>query len=291
MRKKHILFLFTLAFSMSMTTVFAREAPVVDLNHASSGDTSTYSGLEVDQEETPNAAHPAQSHQNEPMDQRVLRLERQVTNLIELNSANKIEKMQQELQQLHGQIEVQNHDLLQLKEQIKNFYQDLDQRVTKIQPDTNAAQEKAPIKVEKSAKGEDNESPTNYQSKSKELQTYETAFNLLNKKEYEKAISGFQVFVKDYPTSPYTINAHYWLGEIYYLKGKSSQASKEFQLIINNYPDNPKVADAMLKLALISMDAGNYSKAKQQLTKVQKQFPGSTAAKIASLRLKEIKLK
>jgi tol-pal system protein YbgF len=292
MTRNRILILLALTFGSINIATGNAQAPVIDLSRASSQDAPANAGLEVDQEESsPTAIRMTQRSQNEPMDQRVLRLERQVSSLIESNYASKLEKMQQDLQQLHGQIEVQNHDLIQLKEQVKSFYQDLDQRVTKLQPDINTPQDKTQLIAEKLKKTDEDSNPINYTSKSKELQTYETAFNQLNKKEYDKAISSFQNFIKNYPSSSYTINAHYWLGEIYYLKGKPAQASREFQIIVTNYPDNPKVADAMLKLALISMDAGNYVKAKQQLTKVQRQFPSSTAAKIAALRLKEIKQK
>jgi tol-pal system protein YbgF len=292
MTRNRILILLALTLGIINITTGNAQAPVIDLSRASSQDAPANAGLEVDQEEnSPTAIRMAQRSQNEPMDQRVLRLERQVSSLIEFNYTSKLEKMQQDLQQLHGQIEVQNHDLIQLKEQVKSFYQDLDQRVTKLQPNINTPQDKTQLTAEKLKKTDEDSNPINYTSKSKELQTYETAFNQLNKKEYDKAISSFQNFIKNYPSSSYTINAHYWLGEIYYLKGKPAQASREFQIIVTNYPDNPKVADAMLKLALISMDAGNYVKAKQQLTKVQRQFPSSTAAKIAALRLKEIKQK
>lgn len=289
MKKKHMLvLLMLLTVVLGAPLTVGAEAPVVDLSQAGTREMPSRQGLEIDQEEPSQRVSP--SHQSEPMDQRVLRLERQIANLNEMNFASKVEKMQQELQQLHGQIEVQSHDLTQLKEQVRNFYQDLDQRLTKNQPKIAAHAEKVELSPENSAPSEDTQ-PVTENNKKKELQTYETAFNLLNRKEYDKAINSFQSFLKSYPESTYTVNAHYWLGEIYYLKEKPELASKEFQIIVNAYPDNPKVADALLKIALIAMDAGNYSKAKQNLAKVQKQYPGSTAAKIAALRLKEIKQK
>lgn len=281
MKSKLSFILFVIISLFSSTYATGAPAPVVDHSRGSNQDNLGGStGLEIDQNES--ASHPTISHQNEPIDQRVLRLERQISNLAELNYSSKIEKIQQELAQMQGQVEVQNHDLSQLKDQLRNFYQDLDGRITKIQPEG----------VEKNTQGaEKNLKETSSASKPSELQTYEAAFSLINKKDYEKATSSFQSFIKDYPNSAYTVNAHYWLGEIYYLKEKPDQANKEFQIIINNYPENPKVADALLKVALIAMDAGNYSKAKSNLMKVQKKYPGTTAAKIATLRLKEIKNK
>lgn len=277
--------LFLIAMSLSYLPTAVAQAPVVDLSKDQSHDIMASQDLEIDQGEAVPSRSPM-THQNEPMDQRVMRLERQISNLAEMNYSSKMEKLQQELQQLQGQIEVQNHELNQIKEQLRNFYTDLDQRITKGQTandknTSSADPEKNAAKVPTASE--------NVSNKGKELQSYEAAFNLLNKKEYDQAISGFQNFIKEYPDGSYTANAHYWLGEIYFLKGKSDLARGEFQTIITKYPSNPKVADAMLKVALISMDAGNYSKAKADLLKVQKQFPNTTAAKIAALRLKEIK--
>lgn len=267
------------------------EATVVDLSTQAA---SSSQGLEVDQGE----AFPGRSmsNHNESMEQTVMRLEHQITNLTEMNLASKLEKMQQEFQQLRGQLELQSHDLAQMKEQQRNFYQDLDQRLAKLQSTStshsgSAANEKT--KTAASSVGQDKsadavDSDNNSQ---KELHAYEEAFNLLNKKQYDKAIAAFQSFIKSYPDSNYVVNAHYWVGEIFYLKAKPEQATKEFQVIISQYPSSQKVPDAMLKVALIAMDLGNYSKAKQHLLKIQKQFPGTTAAKVATLRLKEIKTK
>lgn len=291
MKSKSIIALLVLAFG-TFSTAFGRvEAPVIDLNRTSQ-DVSANQALEIDQDEPAPAR--AVTHQHEAIDQRVLRLERQVSNINDFNYATKTEKLQQEIQQLHGQLEVQSHELTQIKEQLRSFYQDLDQRLAKMQTNDTPSTVKKTATVEVNQK--ETEVPNQGSSvvettKSQELQNYETAFNFLNKKEYDKAITGFQSFVKQYPASSYTGNAHYWLGEIYYLKDKSSLANKEFQYIITNYPDNTKVADATLKLALIAMSEGNYTKAKNYLTKVQKQYPGTTAAKIATLRLKEVKQK
>lgn len=250
-------------------------------------------GLEIDQGESQYTAK-NMSNRNENVDQRVMRLERQMSNLTDINLVSKYEKMQQDMQQLRGQIEVQNHEMIQLKEQLRNFYQDLDQRLTKFgEPNINKKSASAKIvqvsNTTDAKTDEDDNTDADNPDSSTELQTYENAFNLLNKKDYDKAVSAFQSFTKSYPNSSYSVNAHYWLGEIFYLKAKPDLANKEFQIIISKYPTSQKVPDAMLKLALLSMDAGNYSKAKQHLQKLQKQFPGTTAAKAATVHLKEIK--
>jgi tol-pal system protein YbgF len=283
---KYFTYIILLTWSFGTLNVRA-EAPVVDLGKTA----QLEEGLEVDSDE-PVAIKSSFFHRGEPLDQRILRLERQITNLTEMNLATKLERIQEELQQLRGQLEVQGHELTQLKEQQRNFYQDLDKRINNLLPETSdetKSEGKHTLSASSDVKDNNTLLSSNDTNKQKELQAYETAFNLLNKKQYNRAVNAFQSFVKTYPKSNHAANAHYWLGEIFYLKGKSDLASKEFQVIVTNYPSNPKTADALLKLALVAMDTENYSKAQQYLLKIQKQFPNTTAAKVASLRLKEIK--
>lgn len=67
------------------------------------------------------------------LDQRVARVQQQVTNLINMNQTQKIASLQVQLQQLSGQIEVLGHSLKQLDDQQRSFYKTLNQRINQIQ--------------------------------------------------------------------------------------------------------------------------------------------------------------
>ena len=64
--------------------------------------------------------------------QRLTRLEQQQNNLANMNLPQQIAHLQQELAQLRGEIQVQQHDLKMLSNQQRSFYQDLDQRLAKL---------------------------------------------------------------------------------------------------------------------------------------------------------------
>ena len=51
---------------------------------------------------------------------------------------------------------------------------------------------------------------------------YNAAVSLALEKQYDQAISAFQSFVKQYPKSTYQPNANYWLGQLFYNKGKKT---------------------------------------------------------------------
>jgi tol-pal system protein YbgF len=247
-----------------LPTAFAN-APVVDLN----GD---------DQ---------AADRSSLSVEQRLNLLEQQVSNITQMNLPGKIDSLEQQVQQLNGQLEVQTHSVEALTEDQKKFYQDLDQRLTALK----TLVDKGGVTAEgsKSSKATAAVLPTDVSASPNEEKAYQTAFNLLVSKQYDKAITAFQKFLTNYPNGKYAGNAHYWLGEMYTTQNKNDLASTEFTTLITKYPKNAKASDAMLKIAIIHDQAGKHDQAKQELQKVVKQYPGTSAARLASMRLQEMK--
>jgi tol-pal system protein YbgF len=63
-------------------------------------------------------------------EQRINLLEQQVRNLTQLDPAVQINRLQTDVDRLRGQVEVQDHTIKQLTEQLRTQYQDIDQRLT-----------------------------------------------------------------------------------------------------------------------------------------------------------------
>ncbi len=80
--------------------------------------------------------------------------------------------------------------------------------------------------------------------------TYENAFSLLKKENYDVAEKEFQIFLNEYPTHSLAGNAKYWLGETYYVRGDFERAARTFAEGFKQYPDNSKTADNLLKLGM-----------------------------------------
>src|SRR5207249_4839702 len=79
-----------------------------------------------------------------------------------------------------------------------------------------------------------------------------SAFNLayndyLNGR-YELAVTGFQRFLKDFPSTSLAPNAHYWLGESYYDLKDYVRAMQSFDRVVKEYPGHEKVPSALFKL-------------------------------------------
>ncbi|MGQ0810852.1 MAG: tol-pal system protein YbgF [Nitrospiraceae bacterium] len=120
-----------------------------------------------------------------------------------------------------------------------------------------------------------------------------SAFNLayndyLNGK-YELAVSGFQRFLKDFPSTSLTPNAHYWLGESYYNMKDYVRAMQSFEHVVNEYPGNERVPASLFKLGLSAMETGDTVKSRKYLKRVIEEFSTSDEAKLAKAKLAEIR--
>jgi len=115
---------------------------------------------------------------------------------------------------------------------------------------------------------------------------YNRAVDLvLVKKQNDQAITAFQSFVKQYPDSTYQPNANYWLGQLFYNKGKKDDSAYYFAVVVKNYPKSPKAPDAMYKVGVIMQEKGQADKAKAVYQQLIKQYPTSDAAKQAQKRI------
>jgi len=225
-----------------------------------------------------------------PLEQRVQRLEKLVEGQGLVDMYLRLETLQQEVQQLRGEVEVQTNTIEGLKQRQRDLYLDIDRRLRQLE---SGAVVKPPVAVTP------NTPTTSAVSKSKPAisapsnpaaaeDAYRAAFKLLKEGRYAPATSRFKDFLKKYPSSSYADNAQYWLGEISYVTRAFKQAIVEFDKVIKNYPDSTKLADAVLKQAYCYYELKEYTKARELLTTVTTKYPHSTAANLAEKRRKRM---
>ncbi|MDF1760002.1 MAG: tol-pal system protein YbgF [Coxiellaceae bacterium] len=245
-----------------------------------------------------------------PVGQRLGQLARQVQNITAMNLPQQISDLQNQIQQLRGQLQVQSHDLKLLNTQQRSFYQDVDQRIQQLKAlvnnsgngDDSSTNSTGPASSSSSSNPSSNSNKaagsnvtsqlnSNVASQNfnlKDAQTYQTAFALVLKKKFTPAMEGLQNYLSSYPNGRYAVNAHYWLGEIYLRQSQTDKAVNEFSTVVKNYPKSNKVADSKLKIAMIHMSQGKTAIAKNEYTALKKQYPGTTAAQLASIQLQQI---
>ena len=151
-------------------------------------------------------------------DQRLGTLEGRVNQSL-LDLQRQIEKSQQELRNLRGQIEEARHQLESLQQQQRDLYGDVDRRLLVIE---NGAGGGTPV-----AGGGSTRAPDAVFAD--ESAVYGDAFAAMKAGRYEEAVRGFQMYLAKYPRGPRADNATYWLGEAQFVQSQFEGALKAFQ--------------------------------------------------------------
>ncbi len=117
-------------------------------------------------------------------------------------------------------------------------------------------------------------------------QAYRAAYQKVKDRQFDQARVALVGFVNAYPGSHYVPNAHFWLGELYYLESDLDNSRQSFSALVKGYPEHRKVADAKFKLGKVYHQLGDQAAARAMLESVLNDHPGSTAANPAREYLK-----
>ncbi len=317
--KKHII---AAGFMLTLPLVGWSEAPVVDDsdNFAIMDGRQAHEAPVVDSryddpqfESAQNDAYPTDSYSGDDgpalaKDDQVNSSNNSVTNNAKL--IDKVQGLQQEIQELRGQLEVQAHDLKLLQQQQVAFYKDLDTRLSgnasakvampnkpamdlsagikepvpkasapAVQPSvsTTAATTPMPAPV-----------PVSRANPADEQISYLAAYELVKNRRYDDALNSMNLFVQKYPRGGYTANAQYWLGELYLVKKDYAKAVEHFNVVLQQFATSSKSAASMLKVGYAYDAMGNKPEAKKYLQQVVRAYPGTPTAQLANSKLQTI---
>lgn len=106
---------------------------------------------------------------------------------------------------------------------------------------------------------------------------YEFAFELLKRKEFDKAANAFTQFVEAHPKHKLAGNAQYWLGETFYARADFERAAIAFAEGFKSYNSGPKAPDNMLKLGMSLAEIGRTDQACTAFKKLADAYPSASA--------------
>lgn len=197
-----------------------------------------------------------------------------------------IQQLQGEVRRLQGEVEEQRHEIDRLKEQGRDRYIDLDQRILDLSEKVSAQPEAANTSaggVGAGSSGSAGTATKEYrQPGAEERKAYQDIVALIrNEKKYDQAISQLYEFIDKHPEGDLTVNAYYWLGEVYLVKPQLEQAKQAFTIVATRYPDHRKAPDAVYKLGVTLDRLGESEEAKRRMNTVVRDYPNSSAAKLA----------
>jgi tol-pal system protein YbgF len=110
---------------------------------------------------------------------------------------------------------------------------------------------------------------------------YNLARQRLDQGQPAKSRELFQEFLGRFPKDELAPNAQYWLGETYYAEKKWNDAIVEFQKVLKEYKGSDKVPDALLKIGMCFQAQGDCDNAKLFYEEVMQAHKSSPLAKTA----------
>jgi tol-pal system protein YbgF len=184
--------------------------------------------------------------------------------------AQLIDSLKQDVAKLRGQVEMLANHTEILERRQKDLYVDLDNRLRRLEQTQTQLQDKL-------SQGERNAAS--------EKQAYEAALNQFKLGNYQLAITSFQAFMTNFPSSELVPSAQYWIGNAHYAMRDYKSAIAAQQKVVKLWPENPKAPDALLNIASSQSELGQSSAARETLRGLVKKYPSSSAAEQAKQRL------
>jgi tol-pal system protein YbgF len=200
------------------------------------------------------------------------------------------------LQTLTGKYEETVFGISQARERLDKLSSDLEYRLSELESKLSAAPAPAESQSAPPAKGR-NETAAATPPKAPPAQAaqqqataaaklptgsaqeqYDYAFGLLRAADYANAEVALGTFIKSHPDNSLTSNAHYWLGETYYVRGKYGDAAAAFAEGYQKFPKSSKAADNLLKLGMSLGQLNQKKEACLSFAELGNKFPDASAA-------------
>ena len=217
------------------------------------------------------------------LEQRLSRLERSMESQPLVDMLRRLERLQQDVQTMRGEMEQVNHSIEGIKKRQRDLYLDIDQRLSALETSGPAATEQ-----NDNTAGAASEGAVATADDRKELTEYQNAFEILRARRYDDAIIAFKSYIEHYPSGKYTANAKYWLGEANYVTRRFPVAIEELNKVLKDHPQSNKVQDALLKIGFSYYELQQWPEARASLQKLVDAYPNTTAGKLARKRLDQM---
>ena len=108
-------------------------------------------------------------------------------------------------------------------------------------------------------------------------------------RDYDRAIQSFRSFLRTNSESPLAPNAHYWIGDSYFMLGDYYQAILNFNDVRQRYASSDRAPAAVLKIGLAFQKMGNKTEARLAFQKVVQDYPASPEATKAKEQLQALR--
>lgn len=187
--------------------------------------------------------------------------------VMQVNQAELASKMEE----LNQNLSVSNENLSQLDAQIFNLSAKLD--------DINVA-------VKSGQSGAEN---TSEQKVLLPSDIFNEAKNHLNKQAYDLAVTGFKLYIEQYPEGENIEQAYIYMGDAYFAQEQAKPAAIAYATVLQKFPESKIIPTARLKYARSIIPLGKTEEAKRYFSSVVQDFGSSPEARLAKEELAKLK--
>lgn len=206
------------------------------------------------------------------LEERLLRLEgaaeQQVKSLFDLHG--QIEVLNSEIRNLRGQNEELAHGLRDAEKREKDFYVDLDTRLRRFELTDNAVPDGSAASA--AAEPADPDDPV------AENRAFEASYGLFKGQSYASSVEAFQAFLNKYPGSVHVPNASFWLGNAQFALNDHQGALDTYRRLIKAFPGSSRVPDVLFAIAECQRALKQDAAAQKTLKQLVSKHPSSDAA-------------
>jgi len=181
------------------------------------------------------------------------------------------QKLRADIATLRGQVEVLSNELNNAQRRQKDFYNDLDQRLRKLEPQRLSIDGRE-VEVDKA-----------------EQAAFDKGLAEFKAGNHQAANQSFAAFLQRYPESGYLPQAYFWLGSAHFAQQECSKAIPAYQTVTTRFPNSQKAPEALLNIASCQLDLKDKGGARETLEQLLKKYPSSSAASMGKERLAELK--
>jgi tol-pal system protein YbgF len=183
-----------------------------------------------------------------------------------------IQVLQDEVRTLRGTVEELSYQLQLIKQLQMDDYLDLDRRLIALSqsnptPSSTIQNNLQPVDSQQLSQTPQNaqtpieEEPVVLATAENMEADYLAASLLLKQRDFKGAIEAFKRHIQQFPESPFSANAYYWLGEVYEFQGSLDLALDSFNAVVDKYASHNKSMDARYKLGKLYHKQGDVDKA------------------------------
>ncbi len=156
----------------------------------------------------------------------------------------------------------------------------LEQAIAAYEPTEKPSE---PVKTEAASAEARAEPPADSRAKA-----YDAAYQLYRDRRFSEARASFEAFLRDYPKTNLTDNAHFWIAETYYSEKDFESAILAYETLIKKYPDSPKTGGGLLKQGFAFVEIGDAKTGRIILNKLIERYPNTNEAEAAKKKIAEL---